>query len=41
MVIAKKIVHINRFLGVPKLSDSRLEEESLPELQDGGTLLIK
>lgn len=36
MVIAKKIIFAARFDGFPKISDFRLEEETLDELQDGG-----
>lgn len=36
MVVAKKILYVNRFVGEPKPSDFRLVEEVLPELQDGG-----
>lgn len=36
MVQSKKFVYVKRFDGVPKLTDFRLEEETLPELQDGG-----
>lgn len=33
---ARKFVYTEKFQGLPKLSDFRLEEESLPELKDGG-----
>lgn len=41
MVQAKKFIFAKRFEGMPKISDFRLEEESLPELKDGGELFIK
>lgn len=36
MVQAKKFIYSKRFVGLPKLTDFQLEEETLPELQDGG-----
>lgn len=36
MVQAKKFVYAKRFNGLPKLTDFRLEEETLPVLRDGG-----
>lgn len=36
MVVAKKFVYVKRFVGEPKPTDFRLEEETLPELKDGG-----
>lgn len=39
MVQARKFIFAKRFDGLPKLTDFRLEEEPLPELQDGGDLL--
>lgn len=40
MVVAKKFVYVNRFVGEPKPSDFRLEEETLPALKSGGTCLM-
>lgn len=40
MVQAKKFIYAKRFEGMPKISDFTLEEETLPELSDGG-LFIK
>ncbi|XP_037903095.1 prostaglandin reductase 1-like isoform X1 [Hermetia illucens] len=34
MVIAKKFVYVSKFVGEPKLSDFKLEEEQLPDLKD-------
>lgn len=36
MVIAKTLIYAKRFEGMPKVTDFRLEEETLPELSDGG-----
>lgn len=36
MVVAKKFIYAKRFVGEPKYSDFTLEEETLPELKDGG-----
>lgn len=36
MVIAKKFIYAKRFDGLPKVTDFRLEDETLPELNDGG-----
>lgn len=36
MVIAKKFVYVSKFVGEPKLSDFKLEEEQLPDLKDDG-----
>lgn len=36
VVVAKKFVYIRRFEGEPKQADFRLEEETLPDLKDGG-----
>lgn len=36
MVKAKKFIYAVRFDGLPKVTDFRLEEETLPELKDGG-----
>lgn len=36
MVKAKKIIFAKRFDGLPKVTDFRLEEETLPELKNGG-----
>lgn len=36
MVVAKKFVYVKRFVGEPKPTDFRLEEETLPELKDEG-----
>lgn len=36
MVQAKKFIYAKRFEGMPKVTDFRLEEETLPELNDGG-----
>lgn len=33
---ARKFVYTEKFQGLPKISDFRLEEESLPELKNGG-----
>lgn len=40
MVKAKKFIYAARFDGLPKISDFRLEEETLDELKDGGQLLL-
>lgn len=37
MMKAKKFINVKRFEGLPKLTDFRLEEETLPELKDGGS----
>lgn len=39
MVKAKRFVYAKRFDGEPKPDDFKLEEEDLPELQDGGMLI--
>lgn len=39
MVQAKKFIFAKRFEGLPKITDFRLEEETLPALNDGGLLL--
>lgn len=36
MVLAKKYVVLSPFKGEPKKSDFKVEEEELPDLQDGG-----
>lgn len=36
MVKAKKFIFAKRFDGMPKITDFRLEEETLPALNDGG-----
>lgn len=36
MVQAKKFIYVKRFEGLPKVTDFRLEEETLPNLDDGG-----
>lgn len=36
MVRAKKFIYAKRFEGEPKLTDFKLVEEELPELQEGG-----
>lgn len=36
MVQAKKFVYAKRFDGLPKISDFKLESETLPALKDGG-----
>lgn len=41
MVIAKKYVVLNPFVGEPKKSDFEIVEEVLPELQENGKLLVK
>lgn len=33
---AKKFVYVEKFEGLPKITDFKLEEETLPELKDGG-----
>ena len=33
---AKKFVYAEKFEGLPKITDFQLEEETLPELKDGG-----
>lgn len=38
MVKAKKFIFAKRFEGMPKISDFQLEEETLPELNDGDVL---
>lgn len=40
MVQAKKFIFAKRFDGMPKLSDFRLEEETLPALEDGGLFSV-
>lgn len=37
---AKKFIYAKRFDGMPKVSDFRLEEETLPELKDGGLYFL-
>lgn len=37
MVKAKKFIYENRFVGEPKLTDFKLEEEELPALKQNGT----
>lgn len=37
MVKAKKFIYSKPFNGLPKISDFQLEEEILPELQNGGS----
>lgn len=37
MVKAKKFIYAKPFEGFPKLDNFRLEEETLPELQNGGS----
>lgn len=39
MVKAKKFIYSKPFIGLPKISDFQLEEETLPELQNGGSYL--
>ena len=39
MVQAKKWIYAKRFEGLPKVTDFRLEKETLPELKDGGLFL--
>lgn len=36
MVKAQKFIYSKRFVGEPKLTDFSLEEEELPDLNDGG-----
>lgn len=36
MVKANKFVLVKRFRGLPKVNDFKLEEEEMPELNDGG-----
>lgn len=36
MVQAKKFIYAQRFDGLPKVTDFKLEEEKLPELNSGG-----
>lgn len=36
MVRAKKFIFAKRFKGLPKVTDFRLEEETLPALKNGG-----
>lgn len=38
MVQAKKFIFANRFDGMPKVDDFVLEEETLPDVLDGGLL---
>lgn len=38
MVVAKKFIYANRFVGEPKLNDFNLEEETLPAIKDGGNI---
>lgn len=40
VAVAKKFVYIRRFVGEPKPSDFRLEEETLPPLKDGGKYFL-
>lgn len=40
MVKAKKYIFAKRFDGLPKVTDFRLEEETLPELRDGGLSFV-
>ena len=39
-MLARKFVLNNKIRGVPKLTDFKLVEETLPELQDGGKLYL-
>lgn len=39
MVKAKKFIYAKRFDGFPKLTDFKLEEETLSELRDGGKFI--
>lgn len=39
MVQAKKFIYAKRFEGMPKISDFSLEEETIPELSDGGLFI--
>lgn len=41
MVKAKKFIFATKFDGLPKVTDFRLEEETLPELKDGGLFFFK
>lgn len=36
---AKRFVYVSRFNGYPKISDLHLEEETLPQLKDGGKFI--
>lgn len=36
MTEAKKFIYAKRFDGMPKISDFKLETETLPALKDGG-----
>lgn len=40
MVQAKKFIYAKRFVGLPKVTDFRLEEETLPALGDGGKVTL-
>lgn len=40
MVKAKKLIFAKHFEGTPKTTDFRLEEEILPELNDGGSIFL-
>lgn len=40
MVKARKIVYVNHFDGEPKPTDFHFESEVLPELKDGGRILL-
>ena len=37
---AKKFIYAKKFDGMPKVTDFRLEEETLPELKDGGSCIF-
>lgn len=41
MVQAKKFIYVKQFQGMPKVTDFRLEIETLPDLCDGGNINTK
>lgn len=41
MVLAKKLIQARHCDGLPKITDFRLETEKLPELEDGGLLILE
>lgn len=41
MVVAKKYVYAEKFVGEPKLSDFKLVEEELPPLKENGKISHK
>lgn len=39
MVVAKKLIYAKQFDGMPKVTDLRIKEETLPAPNDGGLLI--